>query len=138
MTANGAGAFNETFVNRWSEPADPTGWAAYHAIKILYETIVTINSNDPDAIVDYLESPEAVFDVLKGPGVSFRPWDHQLRQPIEVIRVDQEVAWVRAEVQTRIAIAQVEAELPAAVAGDDVVARLDTFGDGPGGAVCGP
>ncbi|MGV8838665.1 MAG: ABC transporter substrate-binding protein [Bauldia sp.] len=138
LTENGAAAFNQTYVNRWSEPTDPTGWASYHAVKILYETIVAVDSTDPDAIVDYLESPEAVFDVLKGPGVSFRPWDHQLRQPIEVIRVDQEAQWVRAEVQTRIAIAQAETELPAAVAGDDVVARLDTFGDGPGGAVCGP
>jgi branched-chain amino acid transport system substrate-binding protein len=138
QTANGAAGFNEAYVNRWSEPADPTAWTAYHAVKILYETIVAVNSTDADAIVDYLESPETVFDVLKGPGSSFRPWDHQLRQPIEVVRVDQDVQWVRGEVQTRIAIAQVETELPAAVAGDDVIARLDTLGDGPGAAVCGP
>lgn len=137
LATNDAASFNEVYVNRWSEPADPTAWAAYHAVKVLYETIVAVNSTDPEAIVDYLESPEAVFDVLKGPGTSFRPWDHQLRQPIQVVRVDQELVWVRAEVQTRIAIAQAEAELPVAVAGDDVIARLDTFGDGPM-AVCGP
>jgi branched-chain amino acid transport system substrate-binding protein len=138
MTTNGADVFNATYVGRWSEPTDPTAWAAYHAVKILYETVVAVNSTDAEAIVDYLVSPAAVFDVLKGPGTSFRPWDHQLRQPIEVVRVDQEVEWVRAEVQTRIAIAQAETELPVAVAGDDVVTRLDTFGDGPGAAICGP
>ncbi|MCW5715121.1 MAG: ABC transporter substrate-binding protein [Bauldia sp.] len=137
-SSNDAASFNDAYVARWSEPADPTAWAAYHAVKILYETIVAVDSTDPEAIVDYLESPDTVFDVLKGPETSFRPWDHQLRQPIEVVRIDQEVTWVRAEVQTRIAIAQVETELPAATAGDDVIARLDTFGDGPGGAICGP
>lgn len=138
LTANDAASFNETYVNRWSEPADPTSWAAYHAVKILYETMVAVNSTDPEAIVDHLESPEAVFDVLKGPGSSFRPWDHQLRQQIQVVRVDQDSPWVRAEVQTRIAVAQVETALPVAVAGDDVIARLDAFGDGPGESVCGP
>ncbi|MGD9738188.1 MAG: ABC transporter substrate-binding protein, partial [Bauldia sp.] len=113
-TANGAEAFNQRYLARWSEAVDPTGWATYHAIKIAFDVHQTIGTLDGPAVVEYLESPEAVFDVLKGPGTSFRPWDHQLRQPIQVVRVDQEVEWIRANLQSRVAIAAYERDLPVA------------------------
>lgn len=137
LSDNGAAAFNERFTNRWSETTDPTAWASYHAIKIFWEAVKATGSLEADDIVAYLESPEAVFDVLKGPGISFRSWDHQLRQPIEVVNVDQEVEWVRLEVATRIAIAGSAGQIPAADAGGgDITAILDTIGDGPDESTC--
>ncbi len=137
LTENGAGAFNERFTNRWSEPTDPTAWAAYNAVKIFWEAVKATGSLEADDIVAYLESPEAVFDVLKGPGTSFRPWDHQLRQPIEVVNIDQELEWVRLEVATRIAIAGTAGQIPDTdTAGADITTVLDSIGDGPGDSTC--
>lgn len=79
------------------------------------------------ALVDYLEHPDTLFDVHKGAGVSFRPWDHQLRQPLYLVKVDPETerAWD---------LAALVDELPAGTApGTDPIARLDRLGDlGPG------
>lgn len=134
-TENGAEAFNQRYLARWSEAVDPPGWATFNAVKIAFEVYQAIGTLDGPAVVEYLESPEAVFDVMKGPGTSFRPWDHQLRQPIQVVSVDQEAEWVRAELQSRVGIASYERDIPAATEGD-VVAALDQLGDGPDDLVC--
>lgn len=105
-------------------------------MKIAFDVHQAIGTLDGPAVVDYLESPEAVFDVLKGPGTSFRPWDHQLRQPIHVVRVDQDVEWIRADVSSRIAIGAFDHALPAAVEGGDIIATLDQLGDGADDMAC--
>ena len=133
---DGAEAFNLRYEARWSEPVDPTAWAAYHAVKILFEAVAATGTLDGMALVEYLESPGAVFDVLKGPGVSFRPWDHQLRQPIHVVGVDQEAPWQRTVLSTRIGIAAFVAELPPPALGMDQVERLDLLGDGAAESSC--
>lgn len=133
--ANGAEAFNQRYLARWSEAVDPTGWGAYHAVKIAFDIYQAIGTVEGPAVVEYLESPDAVFDVLKGPGTSFRPWDHQLRQPLHVVGIDQEVEWVRAELQTRVAIGNFEREIPSPTDGD-AIANLDQLGDGPDDTTC--
>jgi len=136
LTEHGADAFNERYTSRFSEVVDPTGWTSYSAVKMYFEAAVAAGSTEPDAIISYLESPEAVFDVLKGPGTSFRPWDHQLRQPLYVVEVDQEAEWVPSRLGTRIGIADYEETLPSADGDLDPVARLDLFGDGPDDTTC--
>ena len=136
LAANGAQAFNEGFMTRWSTPTDPTGWAAHSAVKILFEASQAAGTLDGPALVQYLESPRAVFDLNKGTGVSFRPWDHQLRQPLYVVRVDQDVEWRRDDVATWVALASVAAEYPAAGAAGDSTQRLDQFGDGAADLAC--
>jgi ABC transporter substrate binding protein (PQQ-dependent alcohol dehydrogenase system) len=133
---DGAEAFNLRYESRWSEPTDPTGWASYHAVKILFDAVAATGTIDGTALVEYFESPGAVFDVLKGPGVSFRPWDHQLRQPIHVVRVDEEAPWERTVLSTRIGIASFAAELPPPAPGVDQVERLDLLGDGAAESSC--
>ncbi len=136
VQTNGAAAFNNRFMGRWSEPVDPTAWASFAAVRILWETVKAVGSLDSMAIVEHLESPAAVFDVMKGPGVSFRPWDHQLRQPLYLVSVDQQVEWVRTELSTRVAIASLAGEFPKADTAGDVVAQLDAYGDGPEDSTC--
>lgn len=136
LTDDGAEAFNTRYTSRYSAVVDPTGWSSYHAVKIYYEAVMAVGSTDADAVISYLESPEAVFDVLKGPGTSFRPWDHQLRQPLYVVKVDQEAEWIPSQLTTRIGIAEYDSTLPAASDGDDPIARLDQLGDGADEASC--
>ncbi len=136
LPAEDAAAFNQRYGARWSEPTDPTGWAAFHAVKILVETVLAIGSKDGEAIVEYLERPETTFDILKGPGSSFRPWDHQLRQPVYLVSVDQEAEWSRTVLANRIGIVSFMEELPATEPGTDRVAWLDQLGDGPDETTC--
>jgi branched-chain amino acid transport system substrate-binding protein len=121
------------FLTRWGQATDPTGWAAYYAVKLLYEAIETTGTLDGAAITAHLVNPKTVLDLGKGPGTSFRPWDRQLRQPLYTIAVDQDLEWVRTEVATWIGMAKLDAEIPGP-GGGDPIARLDQLGDGPGGA----
>ncbi|HTN61124.1 MAG TPA: ABC transporter substrate-binding protein [Devosia sp.] len=136
MTGNGAGDFNDRFRAQYGEPADPTAWSAYHAIKIITDTVQAIGTTEPDAVIAYLENPDTTFDLLKGPGVSFRPWDHQLRQPLYAIKVDQESQWSRSSLDSRIGIAAFDAEVPVLAGDDDPRERLDTLGDDASTLAC--
>jgi branched-chain amino acid transport system substrate-binding protein len=132
LEANGAGEFNTRYITRWGDPVDPPAWAAYQAVRVLFETVKAIGSVDGPAIVDYLENSGTEFDLLKGPGTSFRPWDHQLRQPLYLVRVDQDAVWDRNLPTTRVAIASAVGPLPdLATSNADPIEELDRFGDGP-------
>jgi branched-chain amino acid transport system substrate-binding protein len=133
-TAPGAEDFNLQVRARYAEPADPTAWAAFHAIKIIIDTVRATGSTDAEAMIAHLENPETTFDVAKGPGVSFRSWDHQLRQPLAILEIDDDVVWRQLQLSSRIDVAQYTGSVPMGEPGDDVVAWLDTLGDGPGEA----
>ena len=127
----GAEDFNLQIRARYAEPADPTAWSSYHAIKIIVDTVMATGSVEPDAMVAHLEDPETTFDVAKGPGVSFRPWDHQLRQPLATLEVDDEVVWRQLQLASRIDVARYTGSLPEGEPGEDPRRWLDTLGDGP-------
>lgn len=127
-----AGVFNDMFLTRWGQATDPTAWSAYHSVKMLFEAITATGTLDSAALIAYFENPKTVLDLAKGPGTSFRPWDHQLRQPLYTIEVDQDLEWVRTDVATWIGLAKLDTEIPGP--GADPIARLDQLGDGPGGA----
>lgn len=127
--------FNTRYTTRYSQVADPTAWSAYFAVKIYYEAVMAVGSTNGEEIVAYLESPEATFDVAKGTDLSFRRWDHQLRQPIYVVKVDQEADWIPSQLYTRIGIAEYETTLPG-VEGATTNDQLDVYGDDAESARC--
>lgn len=136
LESYGARELNARYMSRWDEPMDSTAWAAYSSIKILFETVMFGGSLDAQQIVSYLESPSAVFDVWKGIGTSFRPWDHQLRQSLFLVRVDQQ-ARGGDTVRDKLAVARLIGELPAIyMPGTDPVERLDQLGDMRGETAC--
>ena len=110
LQEHGAGELNDRFMSRAGEPMDPSGWAAYAAVKILYESVIAAGTTEGAELVAYLESPEAVFDVYKGTDLSFRPWDHQLSQPLYLVKIDPEAAW-GVRVSERVEVARLVAEL---------------------------
>ena len=57
-------------------------WAAWVALKTLGMAVARSKSKDPEKIAAYLRSGELRIDGSKGPGMSIRPWNNQLRQPI--------------------------------------------------------
>lgn len=136
LTDNGADDFNQRYTTRYSEATDPPAWASYNAIKVYYEAVKAMGSKDPAAVISYLEDPTRMLDVMKGPGTSFRPWDHQLRQPLYLVQVDFNAVVDRAQLATRIGVASLEAVLPPGDAGGDPVTYLDQYGDGPEDSAC--
>lgn len=129
LDAYGARELNNRFMTRWGQPMDPAAWSAYQAIKIAYETAFGAMSLAGADMVAHLEQPATVFDVYKGIGVSFRPWDHQLRQPLYLVKIDAN-AHDGVDVESRARLATLVGELPAIYKpGTDPVERLDQIGD---------
>lgn len=69
----------EKFAKRIMSERDYTAWLA---IKILAKTIIRINSQEPEKITTYLFSKKFKVAGFKGRGMTFRPWNRQLRQPL--------------------------------------------------------
>ena len=78
----GAPQLNQRFnriANRRMTDSDYAGWAA---VKTIVEAITRTNSIEPSDIKHFLVSDDMTFDAYKGAPGNFRPWDHQLRQPL--------------------------------------------------------
>lgn len=123
LSAYGAGELNARFQGRWGRPMDSPAWAAYESVRVLNEAVSFSETLDAAKIIDYLENPQTTLDVHKGPGVSFRPWDHQLRQPLYLIKV-------KSNAKRLLNLAAVVDELPMlSESGTDPLERLDQLGD---------
>lgn len=126
----GARELNSRYLARWDAPMEPAAWTAYQAVKLLYEAAFFSGSLDADELIAHLENPQTVFDVYKGIGTSFRPWDHQLRQSLYLITISSESTdpW---DIVTLVG------ELPAIyLPGTEPVERLDQLGDLEGESAC--
>ncbi len=136
LTENGAEELNTRFTSRSGEPMDSSAWASYAAIKIAYEATLATASTESDALIEYLEHPETHFDVHKGEAVVFQPWNHQLSQPLYLLKINPDAKW-GLPVSDRIKIADLAGELPALYLPDvDLNERLNQLGDGPDESTC--
>ena len=123
IDAYGARELNVRFRERWGMPMDGPSWAAYMSVKMLYEAAAFGGGVEADNVLGYLENPATNFDVYKGIGVSFRPWDHQLRQTLYLIKINPEA-------NNALNLADLVGELPALyLPGTDPLERLDQLGD---------
>lgn len=57
-------------------------WAAWMSVKAIATAVQQTASSDFGKVRDYLIAPDTTLDGAKGNASSFRPWDHQLRQPL--------------------------------------------------------
>ncbi len=64
---------------RWMEEED---YGAYLAVRAIGEAATRTQSNELKPIKDYLLSDQFALQGYKGTPLSFRSWDHQLRQPV--------------------------------------------------------
>jgi len=85
----GADTLNQRFRTRFQTGMTSLGWAAWMAVKILWESALRQKSGEGSAIGTYLTRENTQFDGHKGQPLSFRLWDHQLRQPIYVVSNDK-------------------------------------------------
>lgn len=130
LDAYGARELNARYQDRWHEPMEASAWATYQAVKIFYEAAIFTGSIAPKDVLSYMESPDTVFDVWKGIGTSFRPWDRQLRQSLFLVKIDDKATDAKL-------VGQLVGELPAIyMPGTDPIERLDQLGDLEGQSAC--
>lgn len=114
---------NSRFRRRFGRPLDGRGWAAWAAAKLLGEAIVRTGTADLPGLLNFLESAPP-FDGHKGRALTFREWDHQLRQPMYLITPRK-----TGQAEGRWGSFEVVAEVPAR--GD-----LDIIGEPKGESRC--
>ena len=57
-------------------------WAAWAAVNTIFKSSMKSKSIDSKKIIDFFKSDKFGLDGFKGPRLSFRLWDNQMRQPI--------------------------------------------------------
>ncbi len=80
-----AGRIAYRFRERWGQPMGGVSWTCWAALHLLWRAAVTAGSPDPERLVRALEATS--FDGGKGRPLTFRSWDHQLRQPLYLVRI---------------------------------------------------
>ena len=78
----GAGQLNDRFEARFQRPMQPHAWAGWMAVKVVWEGVLRTRGVDGASLVAYLRHEGTRFDGHKGKPLSFRSWNHQLRQPL--------------------------------------------------------
>jgi hypothetical protein len=82
----GADTLNRRFRERFGTPMTADAWTAWLATKILWESALRMKSAEPAGLIQCLQRDDTQFDGHKGLPLSFRAWDHQLRQPLYVMQ----------------------------------------------------
>jgi len=126
LTRFGADSLNQRFRAAFGQSMTSEAWTAWFAVKVLWESSLRAKSSSAIALRNYLERDSTQFDGQKGAPLSFRTWDHQLRQPLYVVE------------PTPNGGARVVAELPVAGETESFRAALDRLGTPQGSsAPCG-
>ncbi|HEX2207822.1 MAG TPA: ABC transporter substrate-binding protein [Longimicrobium sp.] len=95
----GAAQLNDRFRARFGAEMDDAAWAGWMAVKVLWEASLRARTVEAAGLRAWLERDSTQFDGHKGWPLSFRAWDHQLRQPLYLVAADG--ARVVAEVPER-------------------------------------
>jgi ABC transporter substrate binding protein (PQQ-dependent alcohol dehydrogenase system) len=82
---HGAPQLEKRFEDEAKRPMRDIDWAAWMAVKTIAESVQRTASVDFNTLRDYILSPDAIIDGFKGNRLNFRPWNHQLRQPILLV-----------------------------------------------------
>ena len=82
---HGAPQLEKRFRKRAKRPMRGVDWAAWLAVKAVAEAVQRTASADFAALRDHLLSSDVILDGFKGNRLNFRPWNHQLRQPILLV-----------------------------------------------------
>ena len=76
---------NRRFLRRFEKRAEGFAWANWAAVKLVVEGVLRSASTDVMALVNFLEGAPQ-FDGHKGKALTFRDWNHQLRQPLYILK----------------------------------------------------
>jgi branched-chain amino acid transport system substrate-binding protein len=80
----GVKEFVNGFVGKFGKPPENQAWGDYVAVKVIAAIMDKAKSTDSKVLVKALE--DFHFDAMKGRSCYFRDWDHQLMEPMFVVR----------------------------------------------------
>lgn len=80
----GADTLNERFRAKFKAPMTSDAWLGWFAVKVVWESSLRARSTDARMLMRYMARDGVQFDGHKGRPLSFRAWDHQLRQPVYI------------------------------------------------------
>lgn len=86
LDAWGSAQLQNRFVRAYKRPMRPLDYQAWTAIRAIGEAATRTHSGNAKAVGDFMLSPGFEIAAFKGVPVSFRTWDHQLRQPILLVQ----------------------------------------------------
>ena len=78
----GATQFQRRFEKLAERRVRPLDYQAWLAVRVIGEAATRTKSNEIDVLKNYILSPDFELGAFKGTKVTFRPWNHQLRQPV--------------------------------------------------------
>jgi ABC-type branched-subunit amino acid transport system substrate-binding protein len=81
----GADTLNQRFHTRYGQAMSGESWTGWLAVKMLWESALRAKTAEPSALAALLTRDATRFDGHKGRALTFRAWDHQLRQPVYVL-----------------------------------------------------
>ncbi len=76
---------NKRLAEALGQPAESRAWATLTGVKAVWEAVLRGGRTDTAGLVSFFEKGRGM-DAHKGQPLTFRPWDHQLRQPLMVLR----------------------------------------------------
>ncbi|WP_317932745.1 ABC transporter substrate-binding protein [Halioxenophilus sp. WMMB6] len=82
----GAAQLQSRFQQLAGRDMNATDYSAWLAMRALQEAVVRSHSQAREAVYHYLLSEQFNLSAFKGQGLSFRPWNGQLRQPIPLVQ----------------------------------------------------
>ncbi len=88
----GAPQVSHRFKKRAGRDMTATDWAAWLSVRALDDALRESHATTTEDADKYLLGPAMNIDGAKGPPLSFRAWDHQLRQPILLTTPDAVIA----------------------------------------------
>lgn len=88
-------AWADRYGKRWGRPPDNQAFGDYLAVHAIVQAIEKAKSTDSVKLVQALEGHTlaAPIDGFKGRPLAFRPWDHQLLQPMYVVAAKDKAKW---------------------------------------------
>jgi ABC-type branched-subunit amino acid transport system substrate-binding protein/ABC-type amino acid transport substrate-binding protein len=118
---------NTRYSTRNALPMDPAAWGSYAAVMSLFEATRANAIGSLRDLIGFLTDPAADLALGKGVPLSYRPWDHQLRQPIYLSRIVPDARW-GSTAANQIALGEVIATAPGN--------GLDLLGDDADRSLC--
>jgi ABC transporter substrate binding protein (PQQ-dependent alcohol dehydrogenase system) len=89
---DGGANLSRRFRRLAQRPMRGEDWAAWLGVKAIIEAVLRTRTTDFGKVSDYLKSGEFRIDGSKGQALNFRPWDNQLRQPIQLATANAVIA----------------------------------------------
>jgi ABC-type branched-subunit amino acid transport system substrate-binding protein len=130
FAAVGGPQLAERFYRRWRRPMDGPAWTSWAAVKVVSDAVTGAQTSASEGLLRYLETPADVFEAYQGIGMTFRPWDHQLRHPVMASRL-------RAPSGDETALAEMYGQFPNVLApGRAPDQVLDQLGDTAAASRC--